>query len=216
MNKFETPTYYEVVESRKIQFKDEIILKACKVFIHRGYEKTTMGDLAQEFGLSRPNLYYYFKSKKDILQMIIDYTTAAENQNATELDEKIKGLKPADALTLYIRDKLNHVNDYQDLYVFRIQVATILEGKDRQKLYDSYDIYIGEIESILEKGIAAGEFKTASKKLASFSISYLLTAWAIRRWYLRRHFSLDEYVRWVAESSLALLGAGSILGKPVE
>ena len=53
-------------EREKQQRKDEIILAAEKVFFSRGFEKSTMDDIADEAELSKGTLYLYFKSKEDL------------------------------------------------------------------------------------------------------------------------------------------------------
>ena len=49
----------------------EILQSAARVFTQRGYEATTLADIAEEVGTDRATLYYYFKSKADILRAAI-------------------------------------------------------------------------------------------------------------------------------------------------
>jgi len=53
-------------EREKQQRKEEIIQAAEKVFFSRGFEKSTMDDIAEEAELSKGTLYLYFKSKEDL------------------------------------------------------------------------------------------------------------------------------------------------------
>ncbi len=53
-------------EREKQQRKDEIILAAEKVFFSKGYDQSTMDDIAEEAELSKGTLYLYFKSKDDL------------------------------------------------------------------------------------------------------------------------------------------------------
>jgi TetR/AcrR family transcriptional regulator, cholesterol catabolism regulator len=54
--------------SHRIQRRKLDILKvAARLFAERGYERTTLEMIADELGLSKPSLYYYVKSKEDIL-----------------------------------------------------------------------------------------------------------------------------------------------------
>ncbi len=53
-------------EREKQQRKEEIVQAAEKVFFSKGFEQSTMDDIAGEAELSKGTLYLYFKSKDDI------------------------------------------------------------------------------------------------------------------------------------------------------
>src|SRR5436190_17297960 len=54
--------------ARRMNRRQQDILKvAARLFAERGYERTTLEMIADELGLSKPSLYYYVKSKEDIL-----------------------------------------------------------------------------------------------------------------------------------------------------
>jgi AcrR family transcriptional regulator len=52
----------------QFQLKRQVVLNtAAKTFNRRGYERTTLADIAGELNVAKPTLYYYFKSKDEIL-----------------------------------------------------------------------------------------------------------------------------------------------------
>jgi AcrR family transcriptional regulator len=53
-------------EREKQQRKEEIIQAAEQVFISKGFENSTMDDIAAKAELSKGTLYLYFKSKEDL------------------------------------------------------------------------------------------------------------------------------------------------------
>ncbi|MCX6642244.1 MAG: TetR/AcrR family transcriptional regulator [Candidatus Bathyarchaeota archaeon] len=57
------PEYKEVARTRIIQ-------AATKVFSEKGYQDTSMEDIAKEIGVTKATLYSYFDSKKDIFNII--------------------------------------------------------------------------------------------------------------------------------------------------
>ena len=61
-----TNVHYEVQE---IEYK--ILETANTVFLKYGVDNSTMGQIAEEAGISRTSLNYYFRSKKDLLQKVI-------------------------------------------------------------------------------------------------------------------------------------------------
>jgi TetR/AcrR family transcriptional regulator, cholesterol catabolism regulator len=52
--------------------RDEILRVAARVFRNKGYRSATLNDIADEFGFTRAALYYYFKSKEQILVAVIE------------------------------------------------------------------------------------------------------------------------------------------------
>lgn len=53
-------------EREKQQRREEIVLAAEKVFFSKGFDLTTMDDIAEEAELSKGTLYLYFKNKEDL------------------------------------------------------------------------------------------------------------------------------------------------------
>ena len=53
--------------------KNQILEAAFKVFVKKGYSKTTMDDIVDVSGLSKGALYHYYKSKKDLFLSLIDH-----------------------------------------------------------------------------------------------------------------------------------------------
>ena len=50
--------------------RDRILEEAAKLFTEKGYEATSVQDLAQALGLSKAALYHHFGSKEEILYEI--------------------------------------------------------------------------------------------------------------------------------------------------
>ena len=52
--------------------KNEILDAAAELFVTKGYEETSTGDILDRVGIARGTLYYHFKSKEDILDALIE------------------------------------------------------------------------------------------------------------------------------------------------
>ena len=53
--------------------KQRIIESANRLFYQQGYNRTSFSDVVEASGVPRGNIYYYFKSKEDILHATVDY-----------------------------------------------------------------------------------------------------------------------------------------------
>lgn len=50
---------------------------ALELFAEQGYDKTSLRELAERLGMTKASLYYYFKSKDDIVQSLVGELLAA-------------------------------------------------------------------------------------------------------------------------------------------
>jgi AcrR family transcriptional regulator len=62
----------KVVPEYKEEAKERIVQAALRVFSEKGYHEATMEDVAQKLGVSKGALYLYFRSKDELLRVIID------------------------------------------------------------------------------------------------------------------------------------------------
>src|SRR5512138_467816 len=45
---------------------------ACRVFLERGFDAASMGEIAREARVSKGTLYVYFKSKEELFEAIVE------------------------------------------------------------------------------------------------------------------------------------------------
>jgi len=53
--------------------KNRILQTALKLFVENGAEKTSMNQIADVLGISKPAIYYHFKSKAILEEGVVDY-----------------------------------------------------------------------------------------------------------------------------------------------
>ena len=72
----------------------EILQTAERLFMEKGYSGTTIADIAKSMGVAQGMCYYYFKSKEEILEVLL-------NRHASSFVAEIKDLACADEITSY-------------------------------------------------------------------------------------------------------------------
>jgi AcrR family transcriptional regulator len=58
--------------SGEVPKRRQIIDGACQVFLKRGFDAASMGEIAREAGVSKGTLYVYFKSKEELFEAIVE------------------------------------------------------------------------------------------------------------------------------------------------
>jgi AcrR family transcriptional regulator len=81
--------------------QEAVLTAAVRLFNDRGYEATSMGDLAEALGITKSTIYHHVTSKQDLLRMAINHALDGLHQAA----EEVKALdRPAiERLELLIR-----------------------------------------------------------------------------------------------------------------
>lgn len=57
---------------QKIPTKDKLLLAALDLFSEKGYEATSVDEIAESIGIKGPNIYKYFKNKEALFQELAD------------------------------------------------------------------------------------------------------------------------------------------------
>jgi AcrR family transcriptional regulator len=60
--------------------RQRIVEAANRLFYHKGYNRTSFSDVVAAAGVPRGNIYYYFKTKDEILEAAIAYRTERIHQ----------------------------------------------------------------------------------------------------------------------------------------
>jgi AcrR family transcriptional regulator len=156
----------DVSEERKNQILDA----ATQVFTQKGFDKARMDDIVEETGLSKGTLYWYFKSKYDIIISILDriFLSALERLKTQQKDSQ---LSASEALWQFSEEA---ILDYKKMlsmmpvaYEF---LALAFRNKVVQKALKQYmDHYMEVLIPIIQRGIDAGEFRPVDSTEAAIA-----------------------------------------------
>lgn len=186
----------------------ELVLKACKVFITRGYDGTSMRELARELGKSTGAFYHYIGSKKDILYLILEFTVADQQAFVAKMRDRVAGLPPVEGVREAIRIYLESLEAYADLHVFVNHVMVSLGGKERRMMLDAAIRVSDFFEELLAEGMRQGQFQMESPRMVAQNIIVLGGSWVTRRWFWRKYYTLENYAREQTDLILRTMSPG--------
>lgn len=138
--------------------EEKILTAAQKVFIAKGMDGARMQDIANEAGINKALLHYYFRSKENLFEVILKQTAGQifphfEMVLASDTDffDKIKQI-----INIYI--DMGSLNPYPPLFILNemnksSEASKIVKTffKDRPPVF--FQKYIEEFEKNIKKGI---------------------------------------------------------------
>ena len=139
--------------------KGELIEAAWRLFSSEGYDATTVGAILDEVGLSKGAFYYYFHSKEDILDAVVD-RLIEEMAKGVEPIPSMPSLSPVEKLRLYIETignwKLANIGIIKETVevIYRDDNAIILNKMNRKAVESLSPV----LEEIIVQGLEKGVF----------------------------------------------------------
>jgi len=177
------------------QRRQELVNAAVKLFVEKGFHKTTVREIAKEFGMSMGALYDYIRTKEDILFLVCDhiFKSVSDKIEASLKSEKDTSTKLRNA----IRDYFIIIDGIQDYTLLLYQETKSLNKKDRHYVL-SKELELTKIfENILAQGIKEKTFKIDRRtaKIVANNIMVQGQMWSFRRWVAQKNFSLKNYIK---------------------
>lgn len=146
--------------------KDAILSEAKQLFSIKGYRGTTLRDLTSSFGVSRPSIYHYYKSKMEILSELHSkgFNEALSNFDmilSTKLPTREKFRKILEVHTRNLAkdtelSKIFYLDEMEMPYKLRKEIKKRRRG------------YTDRIIEVYEKGMNEGIFKKIDPQMAVY------------------------------------------------
>jgi AcrR family transcriptional regulator len=118
-----TPAYTRLnVDERRRQ----LLARATELFATHGYDELSMAKLAREAGISKPLLYHYFPSKRDLFEAVLGQAAEEHLRRITTDDD----LPPAAQLTAAVAAYLTWIEENRGAYEKLLRSAGIPEVRE--------------------------------------------------------------------------------------
>lgn len=169
----------------EIQSRDEqgglkrfaILRTAAQLFNEKGFYETSLNDLAKRLNVTKPSLYYYVKSKDDILLQIMNQAVIEFTPAMTMAEQS--GVSGLEKLRIF-------VNQYTKVMTGVFGKCMVLSGlgpleqSSRNELTPTFRLLDTFVRKLLEEGIKDGSIAPCDTKITAFSIfgaMHWLTRW---------------------------------------
>lgn len=143
----------------------QVVLQAAEVFAARGYDQTTVPELADALGMAAGGLYHYFGGKEQLLIAICDQLMdplLIETQALVATDEP-----PQLRLRALVRLWVAHVIEHRDhMLVFQQERHVIEHGEQWRDIRESRKRFERLVAGVLEEVHEDGRMRLDDPRLA--------------------------------------------------
>ena len=144
----------------------------------------TMQDIAAELGITKGNLYYYFRDKQDILYQCHMHCMELSLEVLRESQAAWAARKAGDSMHACLRALLvGHMRGILDHGFGNVLLTDLdnLEAQQRRRYVAKRDEFEAGVREMIATGVESGEFECPDIKLASLSLLGAIN-W-IPKWY---------------------------------
>jgi AcrR family transcriptional regulator len=168
------PMAYSPKEKKKRAIREA----ATKLFAKKGFASATTRDVSKAAKISNAALYYYFRSKEELLYDILDETMTSGLARIQEIEAGHAGLK--EKLTAILKIHTTLAVDYNKMKLL-VHNLDSLTPAHRQALVENQRQYVKTLIALLEALKQEGVMVDLDTKVCAFAF-FGMVSWAYR-WY---------------------------------
>ena len=181
--------------------REQILQAALRVFSQKGFSKATNKDIAQEAEIAPSLIYYYFKSKEELLRAVIEnFDPIFRVMTPHTLQDTAS--RPEVFLKNLIQQLLSGAENEPFVGLTRVALSEVLHGDAPYVLAfvpEAFDRGLHFIDDYLQAKMASGELRHADSLPYAQMIVSSLTSFVLRRLILKDPFALQYSQEQIAD-----------------
>ena len=184
--------------------RKEFIAAARELFVEKGFDQTSVSDITNRVGMSHGSFFYYFKSKKGVMEEVINDNLTSWKDFMLDLvaNEEMNALKKMQiifGMTIKSRKAKQNINEF-----FQKEGNAVMYREHRRK---SREIVVPLITQIVEQGVDEGIFNIEFPMETVEYIGYVVENLGDS---LKATQSEEEYYRKIRALEIFLARVGGI------
>ena len=187
---------------------DAVLADAARVFAERGFHETSMRDLAKATGVSLSGLYYYVKSKEELLFLIQERNFRAVLESMREA--LLGAPTPVEKLTRFIENHLDYFVQHMSEMKVLSHESGALTGQYLSKVNAIKREYTRALMDILGELEALHGPAHLNRRIATYAL------FGMMNWIYNWYHPLGDFDVGVLSRSMVRLFLGGFVGLPVE
>lgn len=176
-----------------VEKRGQVVAAATMLFKQKGFEATTLGDIAEAVGMDRASLYYYFPSKNEILQESVAGVTGRN----LEMVQGLGGseLPPRERIRNLIHNALLSFHEnYPQVFVYIQEDMTRISNRDdpwAKTMLKQTREFEEALLDLIRDGVDQGAFRPDLNPVLVAHAMWGMINWT-HRWYRPGQFEPTE------------------------
>jgi AcrR family transcriptional regulator len=171
----------------------EVLDSAANIFFAKGFHATSIEDVARDVGMLKGSLYYYIKSKDDLLfQLLLAGIEDGDAYIAEHIDPQ---RDPLEQLERAIQAQIDYIIQHRVPFGLFLHEFDSLSGKRQQKLISVMSRYNSRFVDLVRRGQEQGKLMAGEPWIVVNGILGMCN-W-LYRWYGKDHVTDPEEVKKV-------------------
>ena len=173
--------------SNEVSMKEKFVIEALRLFSEKGYEAVSVAEIAGAVGCSAPALYKHYKSKKQLLEAVIEASNKGfeAQMEAMHFDFDSNGKDREAFIDMTEEDEIKRLQDMVSYTIHNwfsqaFRKLCTVEQFHMKELSEAYDLRyvdfpINQYEKIFELWIESGKMKPGNARaMAALYVGYPL------------------------------------------
>ncbi len=154
---------------RRDLLEAQIVDNASRLFAERGFAGTNLQDVAEATGLTRPALYYYVRSKEDLLSKVLERLSQAPAEALQRIRDDTSLDAPERLRAMAMSMALGQASAPE-----RFRMVLRSEADLPKELASSYDDgrrkVLAVMVAVIEEGMTYGAFRPTNARVAALGV----------------------------------------------
>jgi AcrR family transcriptional regulator len=171
--------------------RKQIIDALRKLIIECGSENVTVRRIAKEIGVSQGAIYRHFKSKREILDFLVDYI---EESLIGDIEKNDPRATTLETLENILKNHISAVEQRKGVsFLVVAEIISLGDKRLNRKIYDVLNNYISHIKDLIIGGIQSEEIKADIDPGMTATTFFGIIQGMVSLWALSNYtFTLEE------------------------
>lgn len=195
------------------QTKERIIATAVQLFMEKGFEKTSMQDIANTLGMSKGGIYHHFKSKEEIIHVVRENKANNVEENLNKWLDTIDAPSAKEKLTAILEKNIadEEAHSFDEVFSTQIKSADFIVSIMKNSINTSAPVFANMIKEGLEDGSITTNYPEESAEV----FFLLMNIWCDPVIFEANEEKLYKRLKFVQEM-MRLIGADIVSDKVID
>jgi AcrR family transcriptional regulator len=173
----------------------EILQAARKVFAEKGFNETTVDEIAAAAGIAKGTVYLYFPGKRELYIAALNEGKAELRRQTTENMRLAQGLR--EKLRTFSLTRLEYADANRDfIRIYHSEFGNLGKASPMDSEFQQWHLGVAEeLESVLREGLQRGEIRNVRTDFAAFVIYDIVRSVMVQRLLARSKVTIAEDVQ---------------------